>query len=257
MQRGACRPDTLLLVLGAAGLAAWFMLALGGSDLTLPALCSAGRAGTVPFDVALALNSPAKLAGEWALMVAAMMSPVIIGPLRHVRQRSFAKRRPRAVLLFLAGYGAAWMVAGVALQALALALRWTGAERALCLGLAAAGAMVWQVSPAKQWCLNRCHRQPPLAAFGAAADRDVLNFGLTNGVACVGACWALMLLPLFAGTGHLAAMLVVTFFIAAERLEDPAPLAWRWRGAGKALRIITAQARPQWTPRSRIMEASQ
>jgi predicted metal-binding membrane protein len=257
MQRGACRPDTLLFVLGAAGLAAWFMLALGGSDLTLPALCFAGGAGTVSFDVALALNSPAKLAGEWGLMVAAMMSPVVIGPLRHVRQRSFAKRRPRAVLLFLLGYAAAWMVAGVALQALALALRWTGPEPALCLGLAAAGAMVWQVSPAKQWCLNRCHRQPSLAAFGAAADRDALNFGLTNGVACVGACWALMLLPLFAGTGHLAAMLVVTFFIAAERLEDPAPLAWRWRGAGKALRIITAQARAQWTPRSRIMEASQ
>jgi predicted metal-binding membrane protein len=244
MQRDAGRPDACLLVLGSAGVAAWAMLALGGSGLTLPALCSAGAPGTVPFDLALALNSPAKLAGEWALMVAAMMSPVVTEPLRHVRQRSFAKRRPRAMALFLVAYAAVWMVAGGALQALALALRWIGPGPAVSLGLAAAVATVWQISPCKQWCLNRCHRQPSLAAFGAAADRDALDFGLTNGMACVGACWAMMLLPLFAGDGHLAAMLLVAFFIFAERLEDPAPLAWRLRGAGKAWRIIRTQARP-------------
>jgi predicted metal-binding membrane protein len=124
-------------------------------------------------------------------------------------------------------------------------------------GRAAAAAMAWQVSPGKQWCLNRCHRQPSLAAFGAAADRDALEFGLTNGLACVGACWALMFLPLFAGDGHFVMMLAVALFVFAERLESPAPPAWRWRGAGKALRIITAQARLQLTTRNRIMEASQ
>jgi predicted metal-binding membrane protein len=258
MQRGARRPDAWLLVLGSAGLAAWSLLALGGSELTLPALCSAaGMSGAVPFDLVLVLISPAKLAGAWALMVAAMMVPVVIGPLRHVRQRSFATRRPRAVLLFLVGYAAVWIVAGVPLQALALALRWAGPGPALCLGLAAAATMVWQVSPGKQWCLNRCHRQPSLAAFGAPADRDAFDFGLTNGAACVGACWALMLLPLFAGDGHLAAMLAVAVFIFAERLEDPAPLAWRWRGAGKALRAVMAQTRLPLTPRNHLMEASQ
>lgn len=252
--QGGWRPDGWLVVLGSAGLAAWSMLALGGSGLTLPAVCSAGTSGTIPFDLALALNSPAKLAGDWALMVTAMMSAVLIEPLRHVRQRSFAKRRPHAMLLFLVGYAAVWMVAGVALQALALTLRWAGPGPTLCLGLAAAAVLVWQVSPGKQWCLNRCHRQPSIAAFGAAADRDAFHFGLTNGTACVGACWALMLLPLFAGEGHLAAMLAVTLFIFAERLEGPAPLAWRWRGGGKALRIIAARARPQWTSHNHIME---
>jgi predicted metal-binding membrane protein len=224
------------------------MLALGGSGLTLPALCSAGTTGTFPFDLALALNSPARLAGDWALMVAAMMLPVVTEPLRHVRQRSFANRRTRATLLFLVGYAAVWMVAGVALQALALALRWAIPGPALCLALAAAAAVVWQVSPGKQWCLNRCHRQPPLAAFGTAADRDAFDFGLMNGAACVGACCALMLLPLFAGAAHLAAMLAVALFVFAERLESPTPPAWRWRGGGKALRIITAQARLQLAP---------
>jgi hypothetical protein len=29
--------------------------------------------------------------------------------------------------------------------------------------------------------------------------------------------------------------------VFAERLERPAPLAWRWRGTGKAWRIVLAQ----------------
>jgi hypothetical protein len=45
-------------------------------------------------------------------------------------------------------------------------------------------------------------------------------------------------------------------FIAAERLEGPAPLAWRWRGLGKAVRIATAQAQMRLAARSCIGEAS-
>jgi predicted metal-binding membrane protein len=103
--------------------------------------------------------------------------------------------------------------------------------------------VAWQVSPGKQWCLNGCHRRPALAAFFAAADRDAGRFGLAHGAACVGACWALKLLPLIAGAGHLVAMAAVTLLVFAERLDHPAPLAWRLRGPGKALRIIAAQAR--------------
>src|SRR5262249_51574739 len=141
------------------------------------------------------------------------------------------------------------------LQTLALALRWAIPGPAFCLALAAAAATVWQVSPAKQWCLNRCHRQPPLAAFGAAADRDAFAFGLMNGTACVGACLALVLLPLFAGDGHLAVMFAAALFVFAERLEGPAPLAWRWRGLGKAWRIIAARTAGPWAAPHRIREA--
>jgi predicted metal-binding membrane protein len=167
----------------------------------------------------------------------------MIAPLRHVRARSLARRRPRAMALFCAGYAAVWMSAGVVLAALALAARWAAPAPLACVALVLAVALLWQASPAKQWCLNRCHRRPALAAFGATADRDAVRFGLAHGAACVGTCWALMLLPLVAGAGHLAAMAAVTLFVLAERLDHPAPLAWRWRGPGKALRIIAAQAR--------------
>jgi predicted metal-binding membrane protein len=251
MGRAARRLDLWLFVLAATSLIAWSVLALDGNDFTPAALCSAGTAWALPvsFDLALVSSSPAKLAFDWALMVAAMMSPLVVAPLRHVRERSFARRRARATLLFVAGYACAWMIAGGGLQAMALAAR-SVAPAPLCLGLAALTAMAWQVSPAKQWCLNRCHRRPHLAAFGAAADRDAFVFGLTNGVACAGACWALMLLPLFAGQAHVWAMIAVTLFVVGERLEAPGPLAWRWRGPGKALRIIAAQASMQLAPRS-------
>jgi predicted metal-binding membrane protein len=247
MRDAAPRLDPWLVVLASTCLAAWSMLALDGGELVLPAFCAGGKLSVAPlsvsFDLALAFNTPLQLASGWALMLAAMMSPLTIAPLRHVRDRSFASRRGRAMLLFVAGYMAVWMTAGTGLQAVALAVRWAVPAPPVCLGLALAVAMVWQVSPAKQWCLNRCHRRPELRALGAAADHDAFTFGLTNGVSCAGACWALMLLPLVVGRGHLLAMIAISLFVFAERLENAAPLTWRWRGVGKALRIATAQAR--------------
>jgi predicted metal-binding membrane protein len=247
MERAAHRFDAWVLLLGAASLAGWSALALYRNDVTLSAFCAGGSPGAPPLSVALSLalvvNAPFKLVTGWALMIVAMMAPLVVAPLRHVHDRSFARRRARAILLFVAGYVAVWMVAGVALQVLALAARWAAPAPLVCFSLACAVALVWQVSPAKQWCLNRCHRQPQLAAFGMAADHDALVFGLSNGVFCVGACWALMLLPLLVGRGHLPAMIAVALFVFAERFEATAPLHWRWRGFATALRIVTARAR--------------
>jgi len=246
MDRVRRRPEAWLVALAAIAAAAWAALARDAGELTLPALCAAGAAwaGSLgdTLRLALAFNSPARLAGEWALMVAAMMAPLMAAPLRHVGDRSFARRRPRAMLLFSLGYAAVWMSAGVILAAAALAARIAAPAPLACAGLVLAAALLWQVSPAKQWCLNRCHGRPAIAAFGAAADRDAVRFGLAHGAACVGTCWALMLLPLAVGAGHLATMAAVALFVFGERLDHPAPLAWRWRGPGKALRIIAAQA---------------
>lgn len=237
------RQDRWLVALGAASLIAWSTLVAGTSNTVLPDFCAALAPLSASLDLALALNSPAQLAAAWALMIAAMMAPLIVAPLRHVRNRSFASRRARASLLFAGGYFAVWMLAGAGLQGVALVERSMMPDSVLCFAVAASAAVVWQISPAKQWFLNRCHREPELAAFGAAADRDVLAYGASNGAACGGACWALMLLPLVAAQFHLAAMSAVALFVFAERLEGPAPLAWRWRGIGHAVRIVVAQVR--------------
>jgi predicted metal-binding membrane protein len=223
------------------------MLAFAGSTLMLPALCSANALPVMPlsasFDLALVFNAPATLASDWALMLVAMMLPLLVAPLRHIRDRSLARRRARAMLLFVLGYFVVWMVAGMVLQMAALVALWTLPLPLMWFGLGCAVAMLWQVSPAKQWCLNRCHRKPALAAFEPAADHDAFRFGLANGAACAGACWALMLLMLLAGKGQFPAMIAIMLFLLAERLEGPAPLAWQWRGGAKAIRLVAARLR--------------
>jgi predicted metal-binding membrane protein len=223
---------------------AWLVLALAGSVLSLPAFCGTGALPlAVSFDLALLTNALPQLAFGWLLMVVAMMLPLAAAPLQHVRERSFARRQVRAMLLFIAGFVALWMVVGSSLGSLAWLLA-AIAPSPFGVGLAIALALIWQISPAKQWCLNRCHQRPPLSAFGFAADADAVRFGVANGAACAGACWALMLPMLLVGQGQLVAMIAVTLFSLAESLERPAPLTWRWRGGGKALRIAAA-----WWPK--------
>lgn len=169
-----------------------------------------------------------------ALMFVAMMVPLMAAPLRHVREQSFAARRPRAIALFVAGYALVWMVAGVVLVDAAARIQSV---------LAVVLVVAWQCSPAKQRCLNRCHAHPPLAAFGAAADLDALGFGVKHGLWCLGSCFALMLLPMLLTRGHLAAMAIVTLWIAGERVDRPGRPQWALRGPAKTARIIAGQAR--------------
>src|SRR5689334_21239144 len=136
----ARRFDASLAVLVSISLAAWSVLALRWSEVTPAAFCSTG----------LQLDSTSLLSG-WLLMLAAMMPPLVAGPLRHVRERSFASRRVRAMSLFVIGYAAVWMIAGMGLQLMAFAAQWATSDARLCFVLSASAAMLWQVSPAKQW----------------------------------------------------------------------------------------------------------
>lgn len=195
------------------------------------------------FQMPLAMNPPGPLAAGWVLMLVAMMSPGLIAPIWHIRIRSFAHRRARSIALFLAGYAAIWMLVGGLLLAIELAAQLFVSQSYLPAAGMILIALVWQLSPIKQRCLNRCHAHPPLGAFGFAANRDALRFGITHGIWCAGSCWALMLFPMLLPSGHIAAMVAVTVLIFSERLEQPMPPCWRWRGLGKLKRIAVAQAR--------------
>jgi predicted metal-binding membrane protein len=185
----------------------------------------------------------ASLAAGWMLMLLAMMTPALIPPVRHIHLRSFTQRRPRAIALFAIAYAAIWIVAGAVLIALARMLHPLAPQSYLPAAGAMLVAFAWQCSPIKQRCLNRCHAHREIAAFGAAADIDALHFGASHGMWCVGACWALMLIPMLLPHGHVIAMAAATVLIVSERLEQPRPLRWQVRGAGKALRILSAQTR--------------
>jgi predicted metal-binding membrane protein len=194
----------------------------------------------------LAHNPPITLAFGWITMLVAMMGPLLAAPLHHVRARSFAARRPRAITLFLTGYAAVWIIAGAVLLPLALSVRPLVAESSLSAAVITGLAILWQCSPARQRCLNAGHRHPPLRATGVAANLDVLRFGSTHGLWCVGACWVLMTLPLLLPGGHAVAMTAmggISLWLAGERMESPAPLEWRLRVPLKAVRLLLAHAR--------------
>lgn len=226
---------------------AWIVLLFRPGGMTVAAHCLAAESeaalSSKSFQMILAMNPPGSLLMGWAAMVVAMMSPVLIAPICHIRLRSFTDRRGRAVTLFLFVYVVFWMALGSILLAMRLAttvflpqsyLPWAG------VGLV---AVVWQFSPIKQRCLNRCHAHGDLSAFGLAADFDALRFGMTHGIWCAGSCWALMLFPMLLPYGHVVAMAAVAIMIFSERLEEPRHPCWRWRGLGKAVRIVIAQAR--------------
>src|SRR5262245_59793308 len=61
-------------------------------------------------------------ASGWLWMLAAMMAPVLTGPVRYIRDRSLARQRARSILSFVGGYAAVWMGAGAVLQSTAARL---------------------------------------------------------------------------------------------------------------------------------------
>jgi predicted metal-binding membrane protein len=181
---------------------------------------------------------------DLSLMLLAMMLPVLAGPMQYVRARSLANRRNLGIGLFAAGYFVLWTVAGAALSVLAVIIAAVAPDSWPRLLLPLALAALWQSAPGKQRCLNRSHFHPTLSAFGVAGAVDLVRFGLTHAVWCVGSCWALMLIPLIAPPGaELGLMGAVAVWVVAERLEVPTAPRWTLRVPLRALRLAGVPAR--------------
>jgi predicted metal-binding membrane protein len=224
--RSAINSPATRWLLAPAAMAWLGLLALSGGEHTL-ALCIAPRGNL--FDGLLAnlaagfdAIAPGRWVIEWALMIVAMMFPLLVPMVRHVAGHSFAARRERSVGLFVAGYAMVWLTAAaissVALVAARAGLQtlhlapWAGL---ICCGLAA----LWQVSAAKVRAVNRCHGTIALRPWADGADRDATKFGILHGTRCVRACLPVMVLPLVGGYG-LAAMAVIAAILLAERARD-------------------------------------
>jgi predicted metal-binding membrane protein len=206
------------------------------------AICSP-PGSSIPWRLLLASTPATSLAKGWALMLIAMMSPILVPPIYHVCLGSFARRRARSIAFFVAGYGAVWMAAGGVLLAVELARKGFAPQSYLPAAVAGLVALVWQTSPFKQTCLNRCHRHRPFAAFGIASDWELLCIGAEHGLWCAGSCSALMLFPMLLPEGHYAAMGAAGALMYCERLDRPKTPSWRWRGFGTAFRYLNLRWR--------------
>lgn len=164
--------------------------------------------------------------GGWTVMTIAMMLPTSI-PLIDVFNRIAHDRPERGLLtaLVIVGYLSAWIGFGALAYVLAICIHTASVEltgvteRMLIAGsLLLAGA--FQFSSVKYNCLSKC-RSP----FGFVVEhwtgenhvRQAWWLGMHHGLFCVGCCWALMLMMVFAGAGNLAVMFSLGLIMAVEK----------------------------------------
>lgn len=200
--------------------------------------CCSVHGAVMSWAMLVSINPPASLAKDWGLMLIAMMTPMLVAPMYHIRISSFARRQVRSIIVFVAAYGAVWMAAGVVIVAATLIATSLMPGSYLPAIIVGAIALVWQASPFKQRCLNRCHSHRNLSPFGWAADWDAARMGFEHGFWCTCSCWAAMWFPMLLPSGHFVAMAAVAVLMFCERLDPPGTPSWRWRGFGTAWRYL-------------------
>jgi predicted metal-binding membrane protein len=166
--------------------------------------------------------------GSWTVMTVAMMLPTSV-PLIATFDTIAGERRDRPMLvgLVVVGYIAVWSLvglmvygAGVAAQRLVAATPWLQAQTHAGAGGLLLVAGVYQFTPLKYRCLDKC--RSPLSFVlghwqGEHDRRNALRLGAHHGLFCVGCCWALMLLMFAVGVGNLGWMLLLGAVMAVEK----------------------------------------
>ena len=159
-------------------------------------------------------------------MTIAMMLPTII-PLVGIFDRIAHDRPERGLLtaLVIVGYLSAWIgfgalayVFAIGVQRASLELPSITERMLIAATLLLAGA--FQFSSVKYSCLSKC--RSPFAFVvehwtGENHIRQAWWLGMHHGLFCVGCCWALMLLMVFAGAGNLAVMFALGSVMAVEK----------------------------------------
>ena len=221
----------------------WVLLLQNPGNIMTIEHCAVSDAGpsATSLQMLLDMNPISSQLIGWGLMVVAMMLPKLILPVEDIYAKSLKRNRLPLALLFVFGYLTVWMLVGFLMICLILLLHLLMPGSFIPVITVGLIAIIWQFSPIKQRCLNYGQRHWTLPAFGWLAYRDALLYGLTHGVWCVGAGWALMLMPMLLPSGHNLAMIVVTFIMLSEHLEMPRAPGWRIDFRTRLFRIAVAQ----------------
>jgi predicted metal-binding membrane protein len=178
----------------------------------------------------------------WAVMMTGMMIPsaapliVLYGA---AARRSAPHTAAQQTYALAAGYLVVWTafsLAATALQrALASLLFLSPMMEAANSRISAALLLiagVYQWTPMKDTCLQTC-RSPLSFLIGRwrKGRHGAFRMGLEHGFYCVGCCWALMLLLFAGGVMNLVVIVVLTAFVAFEKLVPLGPLGARISGA--------------------------
>lgn len=195
----------------------------------------------------------APLVVMWALMAVAMMAPTFVPTFRtFLDLPAAANSGGRDALVLMAGFLAIWFAASIggaaAQQQLSRAAVVAPTGQSVSDGLTAAlflAAGIYQFSHLKAACLSRCRR--PLAFFmerWRPGRYGAMRLGAELGLACLGCCWALMLLAFVGGTMNLVWMGLATLFMTFEKLPEIG--RWLTGPAGAALIVAGLWMTARW-----------
>jgi predicted metal-binding membrane protein len=166
----------------------------------------------------------------WTLMVLAMMLPSaapMLSTYLDIAEAATAKGMSVASPLALtSGYIAVWLsfaLAAALLQGMVgpLPSRWAGGALLIAAG-------VYQFTPMKHACLAKC-RQPMPYFLSNWTDRPsgVFRSGIRLGLACLGCCWAVMLLAFGGASMNILWMaLIGAAAILEKTVTRPRALVW-------------------------------
>ena len=167
----------------------------------------------------------------WIVMMIAMMTPAAMPMAFVFRRMDRGSASNLDTLIFSSGYLAGWSFYSLVAALLQwwLHVRGTLHSHLLVTGAGLAGAIligagIYQLTPLKEACLNRC--RSPLGFFmehWREGRFGAFVMGLHHGLYCVGCCWVLMLLMFVGGAMSVATMAALSVFILAERLLPAGP----------------------------------
>jgi predicted metal-binding membrane protein len=200
----------LVTVIGVA----WWQTAQDAGRMgdMLDGLAKAGRA--MPFD-----SRPATFAGRWTVMMAAMMLPGVVPA--AVASRADERPHSSTVAALASGYIVVWIAAGVVAFGSLIALNSVGEPGGW--PARAGGALVvfagaYQFSGWKRRLLER-NRERGQITSGSGVFGGAFGVGLSHGLRCVGASWALMAVLLVVGVMNVAWMAVIGAICFGEKVS--------------------------------------
>ena len=169
------------------------------------------------------------VAAMWAVMMIAMMIPSALPMILAYTQVTSRVEQPPIrlglVALFVSIYLVVWSAFGAAAGGAEWLLSQSGFIRN---GQIAdpryAGALLliaglYQWSAAKSVCLSHCHEPMRfLRRRYRGGYAGAVKLSLEHTTACMGCCWALMLLAFVGGAMNLGWMMLLTLFVALEKL---------------------------------------
>jgi predicted metal-binding membrane protein len=230
------RTTTVAAALLLAVAAAWWETIRQARSMApmVQGLAQIGRA--MPFT-----TGPLVFMGMWLTMMAAMMVPVAAPTVLRRSRNSRQVGGASSGVLFLAGYLGVWACIGAAAFAALAAMRHLSGpdawiERAGGAAFVLAG--LYQFTPWKGVCLRACRPGPDVRSTVGGSPVTALTAGTADGLACLGACWALMSVLLVVGVMNVKWMAALAVVLVLERHT---PLASRTvgilGGAGVAIGI--------------------